>query len=405
MITNYTLLFYLKKPKKYESGPMPIYMRITVKGKSAELTISRKSSPDRWCSKSHRENGKKDSTKGLNSYLDELQRRVVEAHLKLIDERKKITAISLKNTFRNRSDRTHLLIELFKAHNDKMESLIGIDFEANTLKGYQTTLNHLNGFIKTKYRKPDLEIDLVDYSFIRDFDYYLKKEFKCVPVTVAKYIKHLKKIVKECIKTKILKDNPFVEYKPKIKIKEREFLSQVQLDEIINKKLKSQRVKQVRDVFVFCCYTGLSYADVKKLSRKEIMVGIDGEQWIMTKRKKTGTSSRIPVLKPALDIIEKYKSHPRCENEGIVLPVLSNQKMNSYLKEIAKDCGITQNLTFHLARHTFSTTVTLTNGVPIETVSKMLGHLDIKTTQHYAKVIDLKVSKDMQDLQRKLDED
>ena len=404
MITNYTLLFYLKKPKKYESGPMPIYMRITVEGKSAELTISRKSSPDRWCSKSHRENGTKDSTKGLNSYLDDLQRRLVEVHLQLIDERKKITALSLKNKFLDRRDKTHFLIEIFKAHIVEMESLVGIDFERNTLKGYQTTVNHLEGYIKTNYKKTDLEIDRLDYSFIHDFDYYLKKEFKCVPVTVAKYVKNLKKIVNGCIKTKLLTENPFSEYKPKIKVKEREFLSQAQLDRIIDRKLESGRVEQVRDVFVFSCYTGLCYADVKKLSRKEIMIGIDGEQWIMTKRKKTETSSRIPVLKPALDIIEKYKDHPRCENEGIVLPVLSNQKMNSYLKEIAKDCNIPQNLTFHLARHTFATTVTLTNGVPIETVSKMLGHLDIKTTQHYAKVIDVKVSRDMQALQRKLDE-
>jgi site-specific recombinase XerD len=148
----------------------------------------------------------------------------------------------------------------------------------------------------------------------------------------------------------------------------------------------------------------LSYADVKKLSRTEIVPGIDGEQWIMTTRKKTETSSKIPLLKPALAIIEKYKDHPHCANDGIVLPALSNQKMNSYLKEIAKECDITQNLTFHLARHTFATTLTLTNVVPIESVSKMLGHMDIKATQHSAKVIDLKISKDMQVLRKMLDE-
>ena len=159
----------------------------------------------------------------------------------------------------------------------------------------------------------------------------------------------------------------------------------------------------MRDIFVFCCYTGLSYADVKKLTRSEITAGIDGEQWVFTHRKKNDNSSRIPLLKPALQIIAKYKDHPKCVNGDIVLPVLSNQKMNSYLKEIADACDITQNLTFHLSRHTFATTVTLTNGVPIESVSKMLGHVDIKTTQHYAKVIDTKVSQDMKSLKRKLD--
>ena len=405
MITSYTLLFYLKKPKKYESGPMPVYMRITVNGKCSELSVSRKCLPDRWCSKSHREKGSKDSTKGLNAYLDDLERKLDEALLKLINERKKITAVSLKTKFLDRDDKAYLLIELFKAHNIEMESMIGVEFEPNTLKGYKTSLTHLQNDIKTKYKKADLDIGRLDYSFIRDYDYYLKKEAKCISVTVAKYIKHLKKIINHCLKTKVLKENPFSEYKAKIKIREREFLTQAQLDRIINRKIESQRVKQVRDVFVFCCYTGLSYADVKKLSRKEIMIGIDGEQWVMTSRKKTDTSSRIPLLKPALDIIEKYKDHPRCENEGIVLPVLSNQKVNSYLKEIAKDCSIPQNLTFHLARHTFATTITLTNGVPIESVSKMLGHLDIKTTQHYAKVIDEKVSKDMRALMRKLEEE
>lgn len=310
MITSYTLLFYLKKPKKYESGPMPVYMRITVNGKCSELSVSRKCLPDRWCSKSHREKGSKDSTKGLNAYLDDLERKLDEALLKLINKRKKITAVSLKTKFLDRDDKAYLLIELFKAHNIEMESMIGVEFEPNTLKGYKTSLTHLQNYIKTKYKKADLDIGRLDYSFIRDYDYYLKKEAKCISVTVAKYIKHLKKIINHCLKTKVLKENPFSEYKAKIKIREREFLTQAQLDRIINRKIESQRVKQVRDVFVFCCYTGLSYADVKKLSRKEIMTGIDGEQWVMTSRKKTDTSSRIPLLKPALDIIEKYKDHP-----------------------------------------------------------------------------------------------
>ena len=313
MITNYTLLFYLKKPKNYESVPMPIYMRITVEGLPKETTVSRKCLPERWCSKSHREKGTKDSTKGLNSYLDELERQLENAHLKLISERKKITALSLKNKFLNRGNKDRYLIEQFKVHNGEMESLIGIEFKKNTLKGYQTTINHLQSYIKWKYKKPDLAIDDLDYLFIYNFDHYLKKETSCDPVTVAKYIKHLKKIVNHCIRTKLLKENPFSEYNTKTKIKEREFLSSDQLERIINRKIESERISQVRDVFVFSCYTGLSYADVKKLTRKEITAGIDGEQWIMTHRLKTETSSRIPLLTTALNIIEKYKNHPRCD--------------------------------------------------------------------------------------------
>lgn len=157
----------------------------------------------------------------------------------------------------------------------------------------------------------------------------------------------------------------------------------------------------MRDVFVFCCYTGLSYADVKKLKRNEIGIGMDGGQWIFASRQKTDTSSRIPLLPVALEILYRYHEHPQCENQGLLLPVLSNQKMNAYLKEIADLSGVSKHLTFHLARHTFATTVTLSNNVPIETVSKMLGHTNIKTTQHYAKILDLKVSQDMAALKQK----
>ena len=163
-----------------------------------------------------------------------------------------------------------------------------------------------------------------------------------------------------------------------------------------------ERLAQVRDIFLFCCYTGLAYADIKKLKRSEIGIGVDGEAWIFTTRKKTDTSSRIPLLSSALEILDRYKEHPQCDSEGTLLPVLSNQKMNAYLKEIADVCGISKTLTFHIARHTFATTVTLSNGVPIETVSKMLGHTNLKTTQHYAKILDIKVSDDMKLLKKKL---
>ena len=214
-------------------------------------------------------------------------------------------------------------------------------------------------------------------------------------MSAAKYIKHLKKIVNNCIANSWLPHNPFINFKSTAKAKERTYLTQVELDAIANKRFDMDRLRQVRDIFVFSCYTGLSYADVKKLKRSEIATGLDGEQWIFTSRQKTDTSSRIPLLPIVLKIISDYQDDPQGDCNGLVLPVLSNQKMNAYLKEIADVCGIAKYLTFHLARHTFATTVTLSNNVPIETVSKMLGHTNIKTTQHYAKILDLKVSRDM----------
>ncbi|MGN7988740.1 site-specific integrase [Pedobacter sp. 22226] len=192
----------------------------------------------------------------------------------------------------------------------------------------------------------------------------------------------------------------FIAYKSTAK--ERFYLTQEEVDKIIAKEFTIGRLQQVRDIFIFCCFTGLSYADVKKLKRSEIALGIDGEKWIFTKRQKTNTFSHIPILPNAFDILRRYKDNPECENRDLVLPVLSNQKMNAYLKEIADVCCINKHLTFHMARHTFATTVTLSNGVPIETVSKILGHTALKTTQHYAKVLDIKISHDMGKLKSSL---
>lgn len=176
-----------------------------------------------------------------------------------------------------------------------------------------------------------------------------------------------------------------------------------ELDSISEKRFVSERLNQVRDVFLFSCYTGLAYADVNKLKRSEISTGIDSQKWIFTTRKKTDTASRIPLLPVALELLKKYEDYPACINEGKLLPVLSNQKMNAYLKEIADVCGIEKELTFHIARHTFATTVTLANRVSIESVSKMLGHKNIRTTQHYAKILDSTVSRDMDMLRGKME--
>ncbi len=406
MELGYSLLFYLKKPKNYTSGNIPVYMRFTVCGIPKECATTRTANPEKWCSKTNREDGKTEATKSLNFHLDTLQQKVLDVHTLMVKEGKAVTAASLRDKFLGRDipQKVPQLLEIFRLHNKQMQELIGKEFEENTLKGYRTCLLHLTGFIQKNYQSNDLSINLLDYNFINDFNHYLKLQCCIQPISAAKYLKHLKKVVNNYIlKPKLLRDNPFSEFKSTAKVKEREFLSQQQLNRLMKKEFSVGRVSNVRDIFVFCCYTGLSYADVKKLTRSEIKTGVDGGKWIFTQRKKNDNSSRIPLLKPALQIIAKYKDHPKCVIGDVVLPVLSNQKMNSYLKEIADACDIKQNLTFHLSRHTFATTVTLTNGVPIESVSKMLGHVDIKTTQHYAKVIDTKVSRDMKKLKKKLD--
>ena len=401
MKINFSVLFYLKKSKKYVCGPAPIYLRITVDGKRAETSSGREVEPERWNSKAGRARGTKEDIRSLNAYLDMLLMRVRDAQQKLLETGSPITAEGLRDQFAGKTAKPKMLLELFLGHNEQIKTLLGKGFEANTLKGYNTSVKHLTVYLKMQYQASDIAIDALNYAFITGFEHHLRRHASCSAVSSAKYITHLKKIVNQCLANGWLKQNPFAHYKSKVKAKEREFLSGDELERMVQKVLPVERVSQVRDIFVFCCYTDLAYVDVKKLKRSEVSPGIDQRQWLFIQRKKTGTSSRIPLLPAALEILNRYDNNPQCHYAGLLLPVLSNQKMNAYLKEIADVCGIIKTLTFHLARHTFATTVTLNNGVPIESVSKMMGHTNIKTTQHYAKILDRKVSDDMKVLMGK----
>ncbi|MDX1470749.1 MAG: site-specific integrase, partial [Flavobacteriaceae bacterium] len=243
----------------------------------------------------------------------------------------------------------------------------------------------------------------INHQFITKFEYFLKTKRKCNHNSALKYVNNFKKIVRIALANQWMDRDPFYNYKVQFETVEREFLTQEEIDKLIEKDLHLDRLKLVRDMFVFSCYTGLAYSDVKKLSDADITTGIDGGKWIRIKRTKTKSLSSIPLLPVAEEILESYKDHPEVKNGKYVLPVLSNQKSNAFLKEIAGLCGIEKPLNTHLARHTFATTVTLTNGVPIESVSKMLGHQDLRTTQHYAKIVDRKISDDMKALREKLE--
>jgi integrase len=403
MKTNFSMLFYLKKQKNYTSGLAPVYLRITVDGERAEVTANRECEPEKWNSHSGRAIGTKESTKSLNAFLDNLQSDAYEAHRYLHENGKMITAESIKNRMLGKSEKSYMLIELFKEHNRKVASLVGRDFAPATHKRYETSLRHTQAFLKFRFGVVDINIEKIDNAFIADFDYYLRTTNKCNNNSTIKYIKNLGKIIRICLSNGWIIKNPFVNYKGKIKTVNRVYLTEEEIQRIANKCFDIERLSQVRDVFLFCCFTGLAYVDIKKLKISEITKGVDGGLWIFTKRQKTDTRSAIPLLPTAAQLIKKYSNHPLCINKDTPLPVPSNQKMNGYLKEIAEICGIEKTLTSHIARHTFATTITLSNGVPIETVSKMLGHSSIKQTQHYAKILDLKVSADMLLLKQKLE--
>jgi site-specific recombinase XerD len=401
MKTNFSLLFYLKKPKNHQNGLVPIYLRITVNGKRAEASTGRECEPALWNSTAGRFKGTKEEIKSFNAYLDNLQAQVYEAHGQLTKTGGMITAESLKNKLLGKSEKSRMLISLFKDHNKKVSALVGDEYAAGTLERYETSLRHTRSFLEWQYKVLDIDIKQIDHDFITNYEFYLRSERKCANNSAIKYIKNFGKIIRICLASGWLDKDPFVNYKAKVKRVDRIFLNREELQAIADKVFPTERLNQVRDIFLFCCFTGLAYADVKKLKPTEIVKGLDGEMWIYTKRTKTDTPSRIPLLPSALSLLNRYANHPLCCNTDKALPVSTNQKMNAYLKEIADVCGINKTLTFHIARHTFATTVTLSNGVPIESVSKMLGHTNIKTTQHYAKILDLKVGQDMALLRQK----
>lgn len=395
MNKTFNLLFFVKKNKVRTNGTAPIYLRITIDGKMADIACKRYIEAEKWDNKARKVIGSSAEVKMLNVYLKTLEQKVYDHHYEMLKENIDVTAMGLKSKLLGIDLEQRMLIPIFQKHNDRMEALVGRDFAPGTLERYKTSLKHTQEFIEWKYKMNDIDINEIDYDFVTDYDFWLRTVRMCSNNTAVKYIKNFKKIIRMCIAYGWLRKDPFIFYKAKIKAVEKTCLTLNEIQLIYQKKFMSDRLTQVRDIFLFCCYTGLGYTDVKQLSKSNITIGVDGDQWIFTRRQKTAVSTRVPLLPMAKELILKYQNHPKCISSDILFPVVSNQLMNSYLKEIADFCCIDKTLTFHVARHTFATTITLSNGVPIESVSKMLGHTNITTTQHYAKILDHKLSEDM----------
>ncbi|RYU91356.1 site-specific integrase [Mucilaginibacter terrigena] len=405
MTKSFALLFQMKRTKALPNGNAPIYLRITIDSERVEIATKRNAPPDKWNTIAQKVMGNTDEAKSVNNHLKTVEQKAYEVYREMIERNIPITAQTFKDRMNGIEEEVvcRMLIPIFEDHNRQVEALIGKEYAPATAIRYQTTIKHVKNFLKWKYKVSDINIQDLDHEFVTSLEFYLRTVRHCNNNSAVKYIKNLKKIIHICVANNWLVRSPFINYKTKIKEVIRDFLSSDELDSISEKRFVSERLNQVRDVFLFSCYTGLAYADVNKLKRSEISTGIDSQKWIFTTRQKTETASRIPLLPVALDLLKKYEDYPACINEGKLLPVLSNQKMNAYLKEIADVCGIEKELTFHIARHTFATTVTLANGVSIESVSKMLGHKNIRTTQHYAKILDSTVSRDMDMLRGKME--
>ncbi|WP_426330038.1 site-specific integrase [Pedobacter sp. R-06] len=400
MKRNFSLLFFLKKGKTDHDGNSSIYMRITIEKKRVDLATGKQCADNDWSN--GKVIGNSAMAKAINLYLKQLESRLHESHRNLLMAREDVTAKSLADNFLGKGTQVRMLTDVFEAHNNEMQQLVGIEFAPMTLLRYQTALRHIRQYLKEKHRSKDIDIRKINHEFLTDYDFFLRTTRKCNNNSAVKYIKNLKKIIKLCLAKGWINRDPFANFKAKVKVVERPCLSQDQINKLETLEFGNERLDRVKDIFLFSCYTGLAYIDIYQLKRSEIIIRNENEKWLIINRQKTGTPTRVPLLPKAVILLSKYENHPQCAELDKAFPVSSNQKMNAYLKEIADLCGINFTLSYHIARHTFATTITLQNGVPIETVSKMLGHKDIRTTQHYAKTLDIKVGKDMAVLSEKL---
>lgn len=400
--TTYSTAFIVRASRTNKEG-LPIYCRITVNSQRAEFSIKTCVSPNLW--DNGKAKGNSEAARTINNYLKQIEAKIFEHYREMLATNELVTVDGLKNAYLGLVANQQSLMALIKYHNETMRDQL----EWGTMKNYGTTQKYISLFLEKQLRTSDIYLSQLSYKFLVDFEMFLKAhqptdhQKPCGQNTAMKHIERFRKMINMAIKYEWLERDPFMKFKATFKKTTRQSLTNEELQRIENKNFTIPRLQQVKDLFVFSCYTGLAYSDVMELKPSNVTIGLDGKNWITTSRKKTDMPVRIPLLTKALDIIKKYENHPAVKADGSLLPGISNQKLNSYLKEIADLCKVDKNLTFHLARHTFATTITLTNGVPIETVSKLLGHSSIRTTQIYAKVVEKKVSEDMEILRQKIE--
>ena len=402
--TSFSLLFYVSKTKLQKNGEAPLLLKINVNGRRVVINLRRSVNPVDWDSAKGRVGGKSDQAKVVNEYIEAVKFKFRQKYNELIQMHEELTVEMLRDAvIGSNGSAGKTIIAVWEDHLEGMRKLIGKETTRATCQKYSAALNHIQRFLRLKYRVSDLSVKSIDPELVSNFSLYLKTTGNCSHNTTSKFLQTFRRVINICIRNGWMSKDPFVGISMKLKVVDRPYLNEEELERLAQFESDIDRITRIRDFFLFSCYTGLAYIDLKNLKRNEIEPGnSETGYWIRTKRQKTGISTNVPLLEFPYLIINKYNRLESLRSTDPVLPIPSNQKMNAYLKELADLCGITKPLSFHIARHTFATTVTLMNGVPIESVSKMLGHTNLKSTQHYAKVVDKKVEEDMAALALKL---
>ena len=397
MLENSRLsVVFVTRKLNLEKGNVRLYARVTIDGKRAEFSLNRELAVSLWDEKRKRGKGHSKYVISLNKYLDQVFTGLHEAHRQLLQEDVDISSKAVKARFLKEDERGKTLLDLITYHNSTMANVL----RPGTMKNYYSSERCIKKFLKDELGIEDIPLKKLNYGFIVEYEQYVRKykpatRNNCTNNGAMKHMERLKKMSRLAVRLEWLDKDPFINFKLKFKKTERQFLTEREIRLIEETSFKVPSYEKIKDLFIFACYTGLSYVDVHGLRADHLVKGIDGNDWLYTKRTKTDEPLKIPLLPKAKEIIDKYKKDLEIISDERLLPIYTNHMINRTLKDIAKVCGIHKNLTFHVARHTFATAITLSNGVPVETVSKLLGHTKLSTTQVYAKVIEKKVGEDM----------
>lgn len=397
--STFKILFYLRSNNVNKDGTSAIIVRVSIDGERQDWSTKLACEPERWDGKAGKATGRSSKSFEINNRLQDIQ-TILTNHFYDIQRRHGfVTAEMVRNAYMGITQREESLLKLYEQHLEDTKKLVGLSKADPTYRKYERMYRRVVEFMKKKYNITDIPLREIKYQFIVNLEFFLRTEYGYSQNTTYKCMKFFKQVINKAIRAGLITVDPFNGYKISVQRVDRGFLSEDDLKKMMEKEFASKRLEQVRDIFVFACFSGLAYIDLANLRVDNIQKMFDGRLWIVTHRQKTNTKVTVPLLPPAIKILKKYEGKYL---DGQLLPIITNQKLNCYLKEIADICGIEKNLTFHLARHTFATTMTLGKGVPIESVSKMLGHTNIQTTQIYARITNEKISHDMENLAKNL---
>jgi site-specific recombinase XerD len=401
--STFGILFYINSSKAKKSGKCPILGRISVDGESTAFSTGLDILPAEWDAGAGKATGKSNDSLALNKQIETYKAEIEKHYRNMLENSGYITAELLKNALRGIGTHQNTLMQEFSLFLEEKEKSVGIRISENTYIQYGKGHQHLKNFLKTKMNVNDIPFGKVNIALIEDYVYYLKVDLRLAAASVRSFLSPFRTTVKRAFNKGLIRQYPFVDLTPEKEVPKRRYLSGDELERLMKTDFIRKSAGYIRDMFLFATFTGLSYSDLKNLQHHHMQQQADGSKWIVLNRKKTGVASCIPLLDIPLQILEKYKDGKFSGKNGSVFNVQSKENFNLQLKKIAKTARIDKRLTFHMSRHTFATSVCLTNGVPIESLSRMMGHLSIKTTQIYAHVTRTKLNEDMTNLERRIE--